>query len=232
MNTLVIDTSTRSTVLGLDYSGEVIDRTTDSKNSHSREILPSIDRLIGDAGISLQQLDAIIFGQGPGSFTGLRIAVGVVQGLGYGLDIPVVPVSSMAALAQACFRKRPAYRHVLVAITARLDEIYYGAYGFESGVAGEIKPEGVCDVRELPEFSDALAGQSWQGAGNGWDLRELIEGSTHLQFKMIDEQCIPGVPDLLAIGQKKIALGDVVAAIDAAPVYLREVVASKPGKPG
>ena len=224
-----MDTSTQSTVLGLALGDEIIDGTTHSENSHSREILPSIERLLFDAGITLQQLDAIIFGQGPGSFTGLRIAVGVVQGLGYGLKIPVVPVSSMAALAQACIRKRPACEHVFVAITARLDEIYYGAYGPDANVAKEVIAEGVCDVRELPEFPSSLRDKSWQGAGNGWALASLIEASTHLRFESIDDQSIPGVSDLMAIGKQKLLQGEVVDAMDAAPVYLREVVASKPG---
>ena len=127
MNLLGIDTSTRSTVLGLQLGSEVIDRTSPDVDTHSREILPSIESLVMEAGIGIEDLDAIVFGQGPGSFTGLRIAVGVVQGLGYGLGIPVVPVSSMACIAQSLIQAaNPSL--IFVGLTARLEEVYYGAY--------------------------------------------------------------------------------------------------------
>ncbi len=171
MKLLGIDTSTRSTVLGLKLGERVLERTFASSEMHSREILPAIQSLLIDAGLSLEELDAIVFGQGPGSFTGLRIAIGVVQGLGYGLNIPVVPVSSMACIAQSAFSSKPPPL-VFVGITAREEEIYYGAYRFEKKIAVPLIAESVGDVAELPRLIDG----SWVGYGNAiLELKEKIQ---------------------------------------------------------
>ena len=226
MNLLGIDTSTRSTVLGLQLGSEVVDRTSSEVDTHSREILPSIDSLVKKAGIRLQDLDAIVFGQGPGSFTGLRIAIGVVQGLGYGLGIPVVPVSSMACIAQSVM---PVIDPplVFVGLTARLEEIYYGAYRFEDDIAVPVIPEGVVDVSELPQ----LPAGKWVGYGNAMsELGTKIEKATGVSFESISREAVPTIHNLLSLGSFKFSRGESVNAIQATPVYLREQVASLPGK--
>jgi len=226
VNLLGIDTSTRSTVLGLQLGSEVVDRTSSEVDTHSREILPSIDSLVKEAGISLEDLDAIVFGQGPGSFTGLRIAIGVVQGLGYGLGIPVVPVSSMACIAQSVI---PAINPplVFVGLTARLEEIYYGAYRFEDDIAVPVIPEGVVDVSELPQ----LPAGEWVGCGNAMqELGIKIEKATGVSFESISRDAVPTIHNLLSLGSFKFSRGESVNAIQATPVYLREQVASLPGK--
>ena len=226
MNLLGIDTSTRSTVLGLQLGSEVVDRTSPEVDTHSRGILPSIESLVKETGISLEELDAIVFGQGPGSFTGLRIAVGVVQGLGYGLGIPVVPVSSMACIAQSVI---PAINPplVFVGLTARLEEIYYGAYRFEEEIAVPVIPEGVVDVSELPQLSDG----DWAGCGNAMPgLSAKIQEATGVSFKSISSEAVPTIRNLLSLGSFKFSNGGSVNALQATPVYLREQVASRPGK--
>ncbi|MDA0273019.1 MAG: tRNA (adenosine(37)-N6)-threonylcarbamoyltransferase complex dimerization subunit type 1 TsaB [Proteobacteria bacterium] len=226
MNLLGIDTSTRSTVLGLQLGSEVVDRTSSEVDTHSRGILPSIDSLVKEAGISLEDLDAIVFGQGPGSFTGLRIAIGVVQGLGYGLCIPVVPVSSMACIAQSVI---PVINPplVFVGLTARLEEIYYGAYRFEDDIAVPVIPEGVVDVSELPQ----LPAGEWVGYGNAMsELGTKIEKATGVSFESISREAVPTIHNLLSLGSFKFSRGESVNAIQATPVYLREQVASLPGK--
>ncbi len=226
MNLLGIDTSTRSTVLGLQLGSEVVDRTAPEVDTHSREILPSIDSLVKEAGISLGDLDGIVFGQGPGSFTGLRIAVGVVQGLGYGLGIPVVPVSSMACIAQSVL---PVINPplVFVGLTARLEEIYFGAYRFEQEMAVPVIPEGVVDIAELQQ----LPVGDWVGCGNAMPgLSTKIEQATGVSFKSTSGDAVPTIRDLLSLGSFKLAQGESVNALQAAPVYLREQVASRPGK--
>ena len=226
MNLLGIDTSTRSTVLGLQLGSEVVDRTSPEVDTHSRGILPSIESLVKETGISLEELDAIVFGQGPGSFTGLRIAVGVVQGLGYGLGIPVVPVSSMACIAQSVI---PAINPplVFVGLTARLEEIYYGAYRFEEEIAVPVIPEGVVDVSELPQLSDG----DWAGCGNAMPgLSTKIQEATGVSFKSISSEAVPTIRNLLSLGSFKFSNGGSVNALQATPVYLREQVASRPGK--
>ena len=226
MNLLGIDTSTRSTVLGLQLGLEVIDRTSPDVDTHSREILPSIESLVREAGIRIEDLDAIVFGQGPGSFTGLRIAVGVVQGLGYGLGLPVVPVSSMACIAQSVIQTvNPSF--VFVGLTARLEEIYYGAYKFEEGIAEGAIREGVVDVSELPQ----LPVGDWLGCGNAMsELGTKIQAVTGVSFKSISSETVPTIHNLLSIGSFKFSRGEAVSAMQATPVYLREQVASRPGK--
>lgn len=220
---LALDTSTRSTVLGLKLDGELIDRTTGDVRTHSRDILPAIVALVAEAGIELTDLDAIVFGQGPGSFTGLRIAVGVVQGLGYGLDIPAVPVSSMRCLAQSIAGQDG--DRVFVALEAREEEIYFGAYGFQSAIASPLGAEGVLDVSELLP----LPSGSWTGIGNAWDLQQKIEQATGVEFREIRAQSVPDVRDLVRLGEHDLQNGVAVSALEAAPVYLREQVAAKPG---
>ena len=226
MNLLGIDTSTRSTVLGLQLGSEVIDRTSPDVDTHSREILPSIEALVMEAGIGIEDLDAIVFGQGPGSFTGLRIAVGVVQGLGYGLGIPVVPVSSMACIAQSLIQAaNPSL--IFVGLTARLEEVYYGAYKFEEAIAVPIIPEGVVDVSELPQ----LPVGDWLGCGNAMpELGTKIQSVTGVSFSRISSEAVPSIHNLLSLGCFKFSRGESVSAMQATPVYLREQVASRPGK--
>ena len=224
MNLLGIDTSTRATVLGLQVGSEIIDRTSPDVDTHSREILPSIESLFKEAGIGMQELDAIVFGQGPGSFTGLRIAIGVVQGLGYGLDIPVVPVSSMACIAQSVIQViNPPL--VFVGLTARLQEVYYGAYKFEGYIAVPVISEGVVDISELPQ----LPVGDWVGCGNAMpELGKKIEAVTGVSFNIISSAAAPTIRSLLSIGAFKFGHGESVNAMQATPVYLREEVAARP----
>ena len=224
MNYLAIDTSTRSTVLGVLTDNLITDRSTGEVRTHSREILPSINALLEETGLSLQDLDAIIFGQGPGSFTGLRIAAGVVQGLAYGLRIPVVPISSMQCLAQSV----PAENGdlIFVALEARLEEIYFGSYQFVDGLAVPLEAEGVVDVSDLRPLTAGL----WKGIGDAWRFRDRIEASTGVRFEGVIEHAIPAVTDLLHLGENAHRQGQTVNALETSPVYLREEVASRPGK--
>ena len=226
MNLLGIDTSTSSTVLGLQLGSVIIDRTSSAVDTHSREILPSIEALMMEAEMGFKDLDAIVFGQGPGSFTGLRIAVGVVQGLGYGSGIPVVPVSSMACIAQSLM---PPANPSLVfgGLTARLEEVYYGAYKFEEEIAVPVIPEGVVDVSELPPLPIG----DWLGCGNAMpELCTKIQAVTGVSFKSISSEAVPTIRNLLSLGSFKFSRGESVNAMQATPVYLREQVASRPGK--
>ena len=227
VNFLVVDTSGSAMVLGLAKQADVLDRTSGEVKTHSREILPSIERLLNDAGLAPGELDAIIYGQGPGSFTGLRIAVGVVQGLAYGLQIPVVPVSSMAAMAHAaaCANDLTEAK-VFVGLFARLEEIYFGAYHLIPGHApGLVVREGVLDVAELPALNEG----PWLAVGNAAELWRRIETSTGVKFESITENATPSVQSLLELGQQAFAAGNLQDAMHATPVYLREQVADKPG---
>ena len=226
MKLLGIDTSTSSTVLGLKLGERVLERTFASSEMHSREILPAIQSLLIDAGLSLRELDALVFGQGPGSFTGLRIAIGVVQGLGYGLNIPAVPVSSMACIAQSAFSLKPPPL-VFVGVTAREEEIYYGAYRFEKKIAVPLIAERVGNVAELPRLTEG----KWVGYGNAMsELKGKIQKVTGVSFDRVSNDSIPSVQHLLALGSFKFSMGESINPMKAMPVYLRKDVVYLPVK--
>ena len=134
MNILAIDTSTTACVLGVRTEDTEITRFEQIDRSHSLELLPRIVTILADANLDKNDIHLIVFGKGPGSFTGLRIAVGVTQGLAFGLDIPVVGVSTLACIAQGRFRKSVdgTATHVMVAQTARQEELFYGAYDVQN----------------------------------------------------------------------------------------------------
>ncbi len=219
---LAIDTSSSATLLGLQLGEEIIDRTRGkevaSSRYHSRDILPTIQQMLAEAHMGLDEIDAIIFGQGPGSFTGLRIAAGIVQGLAYGLRLPVVPVSSMACLAQVAFREGIQCR-VAVALKARLQEVYFGTYEFSEGVACLLGPEMVVDVTQTPRQEEG----TWLGVGDGWeDHRDSLEQSLGITLEDVLAVTCPTVENLLTLGRWKLARGETLSALEVRPKYMRE----------
>ena len=223
MNLLAIDTSTSYSVLGLQTDSQILDRTTQAGRTHSKEILPNIVSILAEARIGLDELDCIVFGQGPGSFTGLRIAVGVVQGLGYGLGIPVAPVSTLACLAYGEYVRSGA-RSVFVALSARKEEVYFGAYDLEDGIARLVSPEGVADVNELAPLDTE---KDWVLIGDGAQFQTSIEQTCGITFQRTNAESKPQAEDLLTLGLGKLTRGETIAAMEARPEYLRETVAAK-----
>ena len=217
MNLLAIDTSTTSTVLGLLHGKKIVDHTVVDVKKHSREILPAIATLMAKSDVALQDIDAIVFGQGPGSFTGLRIAVGVVQGLAYGAGLSVIPVSSMSLLAQAQITHDGP---IFVALSARLEEIYYGSYTLIDGFVSSLAPEGVKDVSTL----EPLQADNWHLITDVPALQSKIASSLDVSFSSVSTNTVPQANDLLLIGKYRFELGMVVSALEASPVYLREQV--------
>lgn len=221
MISLAIDTSMEAQVLGLRTGSEDVERFELVGREHSKIILPSILALLADAGVDKGSLDLIIFGQGPGSFTGLRIAVGVVQGLAYGLDIPVVPVSTLACIAQGEFRQSGA-EHIVVAQTARKREVFFGSYGIEEGITVPIGDEGVFEADAVPAqpFTECV------GVGSGWEFKEALEGALGATATRVVREAFPQAVDLLDLGTRGYADGRAVSALEARPEYLRERVAT------
>ena len=122
MKILAVDTATEACSAALYINGDIQERFEIAPREHTRLLLPMVDSLMAEAGIRPQQLDAIAFGCGPGSFTGVRIAAGVMQGIAYGADLPVVPVSTLAAISQSCLQKT-AHDTIFTAVDARMNEI-------------------------------------------------------------------------------------------------------------
>ncbi|MBV1877254.1 MAG: tRNA (adenosine(37)-N6)-threonylcarbamoyltransferase complex dimerization subunit type 1 TsaB [Pseudomonadales bacterium] len=228
MNVLAIDTSSPACVLAISTGKQVYTNVEIVDRSHSKEILPRIVALIARAELVLADLDYIVFGQGPGSFTGLRIGVGVVQGLAFGLNIPVVAVSSMACLAQNQFRQHQ-HENCLVALTARLEEVYFGSYSISGGYASLNGLETVVAADQAPKQDQD---KQWIGLGSGWQLRPLLEPAMGiLTDAVFSEPSYPDPIDLMQLGMHRFEQGFAVAAVAAQPEYLREKVADLPAKP-
>ena len=222
MNLLGLDTSSDTFILGLDVAGELLDGSAAVGREHSRKILPAIESLLSDAGLALEDLDGIVLGRGPGSFTGLRIGVGVAQGLAYGLGLPVAPVSSLACRAQALAADEGAL--VAVALRARLTEVYYGAYRIAGGLAQLQQAECVTEASQAPKASPG----AWLGLGDGWEFREQLEAALGVKMTQVQLDSPLTGKALLALGRPVLAAGQGVEALAVQPEYLREEVAAKP----
>jgi tRNA threonylcarbamoyladenosine biosynthesis protein TsaB len=222
---LAVDTSTEACSAALLIDDEVHARYRLAPRQHAQLILPMVDELMSEAGLRPSDLHALAFGRGPGAFTGLRIAAGVIQGIAFGADLPVVPVSSLAALAQGLCRERGAER-ILAAIDARMAEVYWGMYRHdERGLVGLIDRERLCAPAAVPHPE----GEGWYGAGSGWQRYGMLMaerlGAALLGW---DGQRYPAAEDVARLGAAGFIRGEAVAAEAARPVYLRDEVAVKP----
>ena len=162
MKVLAISCADQLLSVSLNINGEIKTEETASNRDHNKFILVFINSLLAKAEISLGEIDAVAYGRGPGSYTGLRIAAGVAQGIAYGADKPVVPVSSMAAIAQKVSGNR-----VFVALDAKRNKLFVGL--FEKNSDGIAEPVGEETLTAIEDVQ--LSGESWIGAGDGWDLR-------------------------------------------------------------
>ncbi len=124
---LAVDTATENCSVALMVGNDVISRCEYAPREHTTKILPMVDTVLAEGGLKLNQLDALAFGRGPGSFTGVRIGIGIAQGLAFGADLPMLGVSTLAAMAQGSYRLHQS-EQVLAAIDARMGEIYWGQY--------------------------------------------------------------------------------------------------------
>lgn len=216
---LALDTATEACSVALLHDGKITSHYEVIPRLHAQKLLPMIKELLANAGTTLQAVDAIAFGRGPGAFTGVRIAIGVVQGLAFALERPVVPVSNLAVLAQRALREHGATQ-VAAAIDARMDEVYWGCY---QEVAGEMRLVG--DEAVLPPEGAALPDGSsgdWFGAGTGWGYAERIA----VALKGQDAGMLPHAEDLLTLARFAWDRGEAILADDAQPVYLRDKVAT------
>ena len=223
MNILALDTSTEACSVAIWSDGVVTDRF-EYGTQHSERILAMVDELLAESGFALTRFGAIAFGRGPGSFTGLRIGAGVAQGLAFGADIPVTPVSSLAALAQGVDAPR-----VLAAFDARMNQIYSGAY--VRNAQGIVELAGIESVT-VPSDVPLPEGNNWLGAGNGWDqyytaLLQRLGGYVADWRKLVH----PRARDVAWLGAAAIQAGKAISAELALPVYVRDDVAVKQVKP-
>jgi len=222
MKILAIDTTQEYCSAALLSGDELIYRQEHAPRDHTRLILPQVEALLAEADLTLAGLDALAFGRGPGSFTGLRIAAGVIQGLAMGADLPVAPVSSLAALAQGIYRERPATTHVCAAFDARIEEVYWGNYGLTGGIMTSLTDEAVSPPKEvaLPSVDTG-----WIAVGSGWSAYPQMQARLHDRLVDIIPDRSPLARDIIPIAASLIAHGATVPAEQAIPVYLRNKVA-------
>ena len=234
MKLLAIETATEACSAALSIDGEVLERFEIAPRGHTELILPMIDELMAEADINISQVDAMAFGRGPGAFTGVRIAVGVTQGIAFGADLPVVPVSTLAALAQGIGAQGIGTQdasadHVLVALDARMDEVYWGAYQRNSAGLMEL----LCEECVSPPADVPLVeGEHWRGAGAGWSAYESVLSERFASQLLSgagawDGAALPHARDVAVLGLAGFDAGQAVSAEQALPVYLRDKVTWK-----
>lgn len=217
MKLLALDSSTAWISVAAGDGSAWHQRDEPASNAHSERVMPLIREALADAGWRLRDLDAIAFGAGPGAFTGVRIACGVAQGLALGASLPVVPVCTLEALAEASWLAEGAER-VLAMLDARMREVYVAAYRREgSAWVTAMAP----DVMK-PDDVSAPQG-AWMGAGDGF--AQYPEVAKRLALLRTSVEARPTARAVGMLALPRLAAGEAVAARDALPVYVRHRVA-------
>ncbi|PXX46457.1 tRNA (adenosine(37)-N6)-threonylcarbamoyltransferase complex dimerization subunit type 1 TsaB [Undibacterium pigrum] len=213
---LAIETSTELATAAILTDGDIFIRELSGVQTHSQGILPAIQALLAEAGIRLQDCDAIAFGCGPGAFTGIRTACGIVQGLAYGADLPVVPVVSLLAMAEAA-REQATSNEFVCILDARMNEVYWAQYRFEDTGWTEVS------APALTGLDAALAAITLENPqlvlGNGLTLPEPV------QTRYPGLLCMPHAKQVGLLGLNDFAAGLGLPAEQAQPLYLRNKIA-------
>lgn len=227
---LAIDTATEACSVALWNNGEKHALFEICPREHTQRILPMVQQILAESGVSLNQLDALAFGRGPGSFTGVRIGIGIAQGLAMGADLPMIGVSTLATMAQGAFRQMGATQ-VLAAIDARMGEVYWGQYQRQNdGVWVGENTEAVFTPERAQQNVMALA-REWASVGTGWGTYPDMAAATPIT--LVDGQItLPQAEDMLPLALVDFALGKMTAVENAQPTYLRNEVTWKklPGR--
>ena len=219
MKLLAFETATEACSVALWLDGEVLERFDIAPRRHAELSLPWAEQLLAEAGVAKAQLDAIAVGRGPGAFTGVRLAVALAQGIALALDRPVVPVSTLAALALRA--SGGADTRVLAAIDARMGEVYIGAFALRDGDAVPLSAECVAK----PELFDPPEG-TWQGAGTGFAAAEgALQRKLGARLRDADPQALPHAADVARLAALAFARGEALPPERVEPAYLRDNVA-------
>ncbi|MCG6939229.1 MAG: tRNA (adenosine(37)-N6)-threonylcarbamoyltransferase complex dimerization subunit type 1 TsaB [Gammaproteobacteria bacterium] len=237
MKILALDTATEACSAALFIDGDITSHYQLAPREHSRLILKMIDELLHQAKLPVSQLDAIAFGRGPGSFMGLRIAAGVVQGIAFAHDLPVIAVSCLLSIAQRAY-EQTGCGQVMTAIDARMAEVYWACYRQQAGQWQIESEECVISPDNIQLPATVLpAGEAWVGAGTGWGSYKdrllaaqcpLVIAPYGCQLPTILPDCLPSAETIVKLAVDELKAGNTVSAADAIPVYLRNDVAKKP----
>lgn len=221
MNLLAIETATETVSVALMLNGEVLERYQHAPRQHAELLLPWVEQLLAEAEIGFASLDAIAFSRGPGSFTSLRIGIGVVQGLAWASERPVIPVSSLAATAQTAFND--GITSALVALDARMNEVFTGTFEANSnGVMVPVDEERVCSPQDvqIPVNSET------HGIGIGFDRYAELDKLSG-QLAGVHPDIWPKATSVLKLAGEWLLSHEALPAEQAQPVYLRDNVAKK-----
>ncbi len=215
---LALESSTEKCSVAVWINGDLRVREVAGER-HSESLLPLVDDLMKEAGLSLEQLDAVAYGQGPGAFTGVRLACSVAQGMAFGLGIPTLPVSSLMALAAGSKA-----RQVLTVLDARMGQVYLGGYRLIENHWVTLVEPCLCDPDAPPKLPDTDA--SWHLTGSGAERHaETLAGAWKLVSPVLLKGLYPHASQVAGIGATLLEKGQGVLPELATPVYLREKVA-------
>ncbi|WP_404396836.1 tRNA (adenosine(37)-N6)-threonylcarbamoyltransferase complex dimerization subunit type 1 TsaB [Pseudoalteromonas phenolica] len=226
-NLLALDASTEALSIAIQFNGQTVKHFEVCPQQHSQKVLPLVSELLDKAGCKLQDLDGIVFGRGPGSFTGVRISVAIAQGLAYGANLPLVGVSTLQAMAQQAIDEKQV-ESVVTGIDARMGEIYFAHYRKSEKGLAELsidENEVVCAPTDLPESIKSLT-----AVGSAWET--YAEQAADLNLDVISEITLPDAAYMLKIAEVEFEKGNTVQAADAQPHYVRDTVTWKklPGR--
>jgi len=218
MKLLAFETATEACSVALWVDGAVLERFEIAPRRHAELCLPWAGQLLAQAGIGKSQLDAIAVGRGPGAFTGVRLAIAIAQGIALALDRPIVPVSTLAALAMQAKGQR-----VLASIDARMGEVYAAHFELGDGDAMALDSERVV----APDAVQLLdASFDWHGVGTGF---AALDGVLRMRLAdrllAVDATALPHAADVARLAAKACERGEAIAADQAEPAYLRNNVA-------
>ena len=217
---LSIETATEACSAALLIDNSIIERYEVAPRQQSQLILPMVDEIMSEADCLTTQLDAVAFGRGPGAFTGVRLAAAVTQGIAFAADLPVLPVSTLAAMAEDTFNQRNT-EHVYTAIDARMKEIYWAVYVMHQGNLIELEKEAVLAPDQVAFNGEGRA----VGVGSGWaTYREILTEKFSSNLLEVDSDVFPRAASIARLGAKRYLAEAGVDPHQAIPVYLRNNV--------
>ncbi|MGP1952796.1 MAG: tRNA (adenosine(37)-N6)-threonylcarbamoyltransferase complex dimerization subunit type 1 TsaB [Arsenophonus sp. ET-KM2-MAG3] len=215
---LAIDTTSEACSVAVWCDGKIFNQFEVSPRGHTKKILPMVRQCLIEANLDLQHIDVLAFGQGPGSFTGIRITIGVAQGLAFGANLPMIGISSLLTIAQGASRQSGA-KKILVAIDARMGEIYSACYELKmDGYWKGEETEAVLKPEKFLVTINSLSDQ-WTIAGTGWSAYPILR-MTNLNL-LESNIYLPDAKDMLVLALKKLKKCKTINPEEAQPIYLR-----------
>lgn len=228
-NLLVLDASASECSVALSVNGEVTDTCQSQPRKQTQVLMPMVKSLLTNANVKPSELDGIAFGNGPGSFTGIRIATSLVQGLSLAHDIPVLGISSLQGQAWQAY-KTHGWQNVIAIMNAHMGEIFLAAYQIKDDKIECLQPPKVLKLENLAQLQledKILADQSWNIAGDGAQFLEQMPQSLQQKIAQCDEQAVPMANTMLQLAEKAWQQDLFTDAEQQQPVYLRDSVSWK-----